>query len=356
MANVTYYIGAGASAGKRKENGAILEGLPIVNEITKRIDYLIARISKAKFYEGDRDWRMPHFQLNTMKDWEEARQRLIANLSHLRDACHRNATIDTYAKKLVLQGRKMELEHLERLLTFYFVVEQILGNPDSRYDTFLANILGNLQQFPDNIKVISWNYDSQFEIAYYEYEKANRLKIGSKLSSENLPYDILKLNGSATFQGPDHLPAYILHRKEDMKKPGHKDFYVDADVQMENILPDLVLLYHLYVGEASQERENKTNLSFAFDYNQLSDVMLHRANQIIEKTEALVIIGYTFPFFNREMDRMVLDLLDPDTEIYIQDKNPERVKQSFLAVCPGVKEYKIHLVKDVDQFFLPPQL
>lgn len=356
MANVTYYIGAGASAGKRAENGAILEGLPCVNEITHRIDNLISRISKAKLYEGDRDWRMPHFQLYTVGDWESAKQRLIANLSQLRDACWRNATIDTYAKKLVLQERKIELEHLERLLTFYFVVEQVLGIPDSRYDTFLANVLENLQQFPDNIKVISWNYDSQFEIAFYEYEKKNRLKIGSKLSSENQPYDILKLNGSATFQGPDYLPAYILQRKEDMKKIGHKNLYGDADVKMENILPDLVLLYHLYVGEATLEREHKTNLSFAFDYNQLSDVMLHRANQIIEKTDVLVIIGYTFPFFNRETDRKVLDFLDPDTEIYIQDRNPERVKQSFLAVCPNVKEHKIHLVRDVDQFFLPPQL
>ena len=34
MANVTYLIGAGASAGKRGENGYIIEGLPCVNEIS----------------------------------------------------------------------------------------------------------------------------------------------------------------------------------------------------------------------------------------------------------------------------------------------------------------------------------
>lgn len=35
MANVTYYIGAGASAGKRSKDGWITEGLPVVNEITE---------------------------------------------------------------------------------------------------------------------------------------------------------------------------------------------------------------------------------------------------------------------------------------------------------------------------------
>lgn len=42
MANVTYYIGAGASAGRRSKDGWILEGLPVVSEIAKRIDDLIA--------------------------------------------------------------------------------------------------------------------------------------------------------------------------------------------------------------------------------------------------------------------------------------------------------------------------
>lgn len=356
MANVTYYIGAGASAGKRGERGEIIEGLPCVNEIMKRLDRLINRITQAQFHLEDRNWRMPNLQLNNLNDWEDAKQRLLADLSLLRNACKRNATIDTYAKKLVLQERRAELEHVERLLTFYFEVEQIMENPDSRYDTYFANILQNRQQFPANIKVISWNYDSQLEIAYHEYDEEHRLNIGSKLSLDYRQYDILKLNGSATFQGQEYLPEYILKCREDMKKPGHQNIYGDVDVRMENILPDLILLYLLYVGAINPLRENNTNLSFAFDYNQLSDVMLQRANEIIEATEVLVIIGYTFPFFNREVDRMVLDLLDPDTEIYIQDMYPERVRQSFMAVCPRVRENKIHLRNEVDQFFLPPQL
>lgn len=356
MANVTYYIGAGASAGKRYSNGTIIEGLPIVNDIPKRLGDYVGRFSTAKFHEGERDWRMPRYDLHELADWEKARQQLVANLDKLYKASLQNATIDTYAKKLVLQNKKSELEKLERLLTFYFILEQILCKPDTRYDTFLANILQDRRQFPDNIKVLSWNYDSQFEIAYEEYDAEYQLSIGSKLSKDYEPYDILKINGSATFQNGVQLPKYRQMLNEKIRQSSKTNIYGDKKDAIECILPDLVLLYQLYVGEASKLYENHTNLSFAFDYNKPSEILFRRANEIIGATDVLVIIGYTFPFFNREVDRKILDLLGPDTEIYIQDLDPEKIRQSFQAVCPGVKDSKIHSRNEVDQFYLPPQL
>ena len=260
---------------------------------------------------------------------------------------------------LLLQDKKSEFEHLEHLLAFYFIIEQILTAPDSRYDTFLANILQDKSQFPYNIKVLSWNYDSQFEIAYHEYDKVHQLSIGSKLSEAYQPFDILKINGSATFKDETD---WAKHRKQLISKIPKEwkpyDPFGDYDaVDMYSILLDEVVdLYSWYVGEMNPLKPNSTNLSFAFDYNKPSDVLYRRAKEIVGVTDALVIIGYTFPFFNREIDRKILDNLNPDAEIYIQDMNPERVKQSFLAVCPSVKDHKIHLLKEVDQFFLPPQL
>ena len=356
MANVTYYIGAGASAGKRSSNGLVLEGLPCVNEITTSIGNLISRIEHAKFHEGDRDWRTPYANLNSLGDWENAKKRLLASLRVLYEACLRNATIDTYAKKLVLQERKAELEQMERLLTMYFVLEQVLNKPDTRYDTFLANILQDRRQFPENIKVLSWNYDSQFEIAYDEYDKKNKLNVGSKLSSEYQRFDILKLNGSATFQHTETIPEYVRTLRKRMKEARFANKFGDPYDSIENILPDIVLLYHLFVGEVNPTRENTTNLSFAFDYTQPSEIMFRRTKEIVEATDVLVIIGYTFPFFNRKIDRQILDPLSPDARIYIQDLYPERIRQSLQAVCPNMKDSKIQLLNEVDQFFLPPQL
>ena len=52
----------------------------------------------------------------------------------------------------------------------------------------------------------------------------------------------------------------------------------------------------------------------------------------------------------------MLQDIQPDTKIYIQDLNPERIKQSLTAVLPNFPEEQIFLKKDVDQFFLPPEL
>ena len=356
MSRVTYYMGAGASAGKRSSNGLIIEGLPCVNEITNRMGSLISSIERAKFHEGERDWSAPYAYLNSLEDWEKAKLRLLSSLQVLYEACQRNATIDTYAKKLVLQEKKAELEQLERLLTMYFILEQVLNNPDTRYDTFLANILQDRRQFPENIKVLSWNYDSQFKIAYDEYDQKNKLNIGSKLSTEYKQFDILKLNGSATFRQSETIPEYVRTLKKIMKEAKRTDFYGDVDEVFESILPEIVLLYHLFVGEVNPTRENTTNLSFAFDYTRSSDIMLRRAKEIVAATDVLVVIGYTFPFFNREIDRRILEPLNPDARIYIQDLFPGRIRQSLQAVCPNMEDSKIHLLTEVDQFFLPPQL
>lgn len=356
MANVTYYLGAGASAGKRNSEGGIIEGLPCVNEISNRLIRIINQINSAKF-ERNLEWRNPQLGLDSIAAWEAAKQRMLEYLNVLYNACQRNATIDTYAKKLVLQEKKAESEQLERLLSFYFILEQVLLPPDSRYDTFLANILQDRRQFPPDIKVLSWNYDSQFEIAYHGYDEMHQLHIGSKLSSKYEDYDILKLNGSATFRGAESIPKYRNTLLSKVRENDGKYNPFGGSINIFDILlPDIVFLFKLFVGEINPLRENNTNLSFAFDYNRPSDVLYQRADEIIGATDVLVIIGYTFPFFNRVIDRRILARLSSHAKIYIQDLNPERIRQSLQAVCPDMRESQIYLRNDVDQFFLPPEL
>ena len=101
---------------------------------------------------------------------------------------------------------------------------------------------------------------------------------------------------------------------------------------------------------------DNTHLSFAFDDIASSVNLTNCVDNIIKRTDVLVIIGYTFPFFNRQTDRQILQCIKPNTKIYIQDLNPERIKQSLMAVLPDFPEEQIFLRKDVDQFFLPPEL
>ena len=351
MANVTYLIGAGASAGKRGENGYILEGLPCVNEISKSIKEIIDLIDTTPI-PYNLEWQNSQLGLTSIGDWESARKKLLREFHSLYRKCELHATIDTYAKKLVLKKRMEEFKHLEQLLTLFFIYAQMRNRIDSRYDTFLANILEPNLHFPPNIRVISWNYDSQFELAYSEYDDTNDLIIGYKSAIFDMDYEIIKINGTATFADQKR----IIELREDIQKKlwQIKDNTTGSLtlLRQETWLLEFIYLYQLYVSE----KTNNTHLSFAFDDNYPSDKITSCIDNIIKGTDVLVIIGYTFPFFNRDTDRKILQYIKPNTKIYIQDLNPERIKQSLTAVLPDFPEEQIFLRKDVDQFFLPPEL
>lgn len=350
MANVTYLIGAGASAGKRNGNGHRTEGLPCVSDIPATIRDLIVVLSDE--LPINITWNNQQTGLNTRDDWEKARIELLNYFKELYLCCKENATIDTYAKKLVLTKRIKEFRHLEHLLTLFFMYEQIRHKPDSRYDTFLANILTDKLHFPDNIRVISWNYDNQFEIAYKEYNPNDHLLIGSKRTTTKVKHEIIKINGTASFLNADEdFASYRKQFLEDVQDNKDASFEASQKRRSRWVLELIYLYKHFIDGQ-----NDNTDLSFAFDYNYPSETIIKNINDIIGDTEALVIIGYTFPFFNREIDRKMLESIDPIANIYIQDINPERIKQSLTAVLPDFPEEQIFLRKDVDQFFLPPEL
>lgn len=336
MANVTYLIGAGASAGKRAQtNGQIIEGLPCVKEIPRRLSNLAGGFRSNVNNLGGVD--------------RSEMERLVFTINALYEASNRHSTIDTYAKKLFLRGEQDSFEHTEAYLAIYFIIEQILLKPDSRYDTFLANILDNKLNIPDNINIISWNYDSQFEIAYREYSQDKQLPIASKMAwSLNDNPKILKVNGTAAFENLRDIPTLRAnYPRLSSSSFGRGEDYLDIN-RMRYILE---LFKKLQKGEAG-----KTQLSFAFD-GECNELFYKTIDKIVNITDALVVIGYTFPYFNREVDRRLMNKLDNNrTKIYIQDIYPERIKQSIEAVLPEFKESNFVLLNDVDQFFLPPEL
>ena len=360
MKNVTYLIGAGASAGKRwkdmhggdPKDNRIYEGLPCVNEIAGCLWNIYSLIDRTTI-PNDLEWMDPQIGLASLEDWEEARKNLSLRLQRLHVFCELNATIDTYAKKLVLKKRQEKFKELEQLLALFFIYLQLQNYPDSRYDTFLANILEPNLHFPQNIRVISWNYDSQFEIAYSEYNENDDLRVGSKNAKFDVDYEIIKINGTATFDNQTNIAKL---RKDIWDKIWAIKEEVNGrsiDLQKEQTwVLEFIYLYQLYmVG-----KKDNTHLSFAFDSSEPSEKILNRIDKIISQTDALVIIGYTFPFFNREIDRKILQNLKPDAKIYIQDKYPQRIKQNFKAVKPEIKDEQIDTKDDTDQFFLPPEL
>ena len=358
MANVTYLLGAGASAGKRGKDlpggnpndNRIVEGLPCVKDIPNRLKNLAILIRSARIPQDPIHEDVEGRHLYSYDDWNEVRTQLLKDIHELQTKSAEYSTIDTYAKKLYLTSDLEALSHLERMLAFYFIVEQILTKPDSRYDTFFANVLQRGRLMPKNIKIISLNYDSQFEIAYNEYNNdLHKLNVGTKKYSDFQEYSIVKINGTATFENmQQEIPVFRKKVRQHIKGQ-------EWNLQL---LYDIIPIYLQYVVNYNKDSRYCTDLSFAFDeQNYPSDAIFRWADEQIEKTDALVVIGYTFPFFNREIDRRLLARLRPSAKIYIQDLNTEYVKQSLQAVLTDAqRDIPIFEMKHTDQFYLPPEL
>ena len=80
----------------------------------------------------------------------------------------------------------------------------------------------------------------------------------------------------------------------------------------------------------------------------------------IEDAQVLVVIGYSFPFFNRETDREIFSKMEKLNRIYIQDPYADDIKQFMSSVLTD--EQRINLLpgivslKNTGNFFLPPEL
>lgn len=339
MANVTYLIGAGASAGKRgrdlpmgdPNDKSIVEGLPCVNEISMCLHVLISNIK-------NHDIPVQYVSL---------KESLLEKLEKLYEMSERHATIDTYAKKLKLRKEDNEFYQTEMMLAYFFMVEQLVHKPDNRYDTFFANILDYHLNIPDNINVISWNYDSQFEIAYKEYGMSKQLPIMTKASGKNIETPkIFKVNGTAAFE--NLLDISLLREQMPPLEMGINAMHLSN--------AGVLFLLDLYKKIYQPTAIRNTRLSFAFD-DSTDDAMFDKIDNVIKETDVLVIIGYTFPFFNRKIDRRILHKLKPQAKIYIQDLNPKSVRQSLEAVLTDEqRQIQIKEIERTEQFYLPPEL
>lgn len=100
----------------------------------------------------------------------------------------------------------------------------------------------------------------------------------------------------------------------------------------------------------------RPHLSFAWESSEKQDQLMEAIRQTTSDTESVVVIGYSFPFFNREIDRAIFAGMPNLKTVYIQDPNPEAAEPSLKAVLPEDVNIKIEYQKDCTQFYLPREL
>lgn len=369
MSKVVYLFGAGASYGERFErnaldfgigfgmggdlekvlyqkaantplHGCIKRGLPVVNELEDTI---------ARLLDGQNNTVLDSNQFNTFI--ESCRP----HLEWLKECCHNYPTIDTYAKQLfVVEGENgVTYVKLKKALSLLFSLLQSYQTRDLRYDAFVASIIDNDGFLSKDISVLSWNYDCQFEFAYsnFMHEKEKDLNnIWRKLHAISKTY------------GPETEKALNIHNEFTFTKingsaliyvtqNGFLDFFFDP--QNRECLPFAFQNY--FMGDNFYF---KNCLSFAWEDSE-GQFIKQRIQKVSEDASVVVVIGYSFPYVNREIDRFIFEQMPSLSKVYIQDINANDIIDSVKSVLSDfqqVNHVEIEPIKNIRQFYIPREL
>lgn len=331
VSKITYLLGAGASAG----------ALPTVANLPGKLILFYKKISDQRNFKDLPDKSRGHIRLLQAKTWEVL-QALVQNTEKWgenfsgfteKDSTKipvKHASVDTYAKRLFITNDE-KLTDLKIVLTAFFEYEQSVNHIDIRYDHFLASIIPDYSKiFPDNVRVLTWNYDRQFELAYKPYQGDSAgLKIISKglvkpTEGKKTPgFQIIKLNGMAT------CVDFKQHKIANSEA-------INAFARVAEVASDLL------------SNGLQSGISFAWEADQ--GEILQKAKEVIGETDILIVIGYSFPFFNRQIDREILKSVDLST-LYIQDYSPQGVKERFVALYGNGNVKTVAI--EPGQFFIP---
>lgn len=344
MAELAYFLGAGASA----------NCIPVVNEMEVDIlrlgDLVTAKIKEHQIF-FKRESESDPSREDLLKKVREVLLRLSKN-------CKDHSSIDTYAKKLYLIGDTLKFNELKNDLSFYFTLVQILIPPDKRYDNFWASILQDVKDLPPKVNIISWNYDFQVELTYKNItgrstisDAAIRLKLSCPNNVDTNNYlaknfTFFKLNGSARISSGKYKHEYL--------------------VEFENDKSEREVLTELFVQFLKPQSTEKvrSHIKFAWE-NDERKYLLEQMIPMLNKIKVLVIIGYSFPFFNRKIDLELFSQMISLERIYIQDKNPDNIKEILKEFDIGFygdgssfinRQYHYHPRINVDQFVFPKEL
>jgi len=332
MNKVTYLLGAGASC----------KALPMVKDFPERLsrfndDVLWPAVTKAYVTAG-----RPFPEEYVLWPRGPFAKELAESLEWLGKEAERHASIDTYAKKLFIRNDTEAKEYLYKLkttLSCYLLLEQSLNPSDKRYDSFFASVLtrksAGIPSLPEAVNIVTWNYDTQLEKSYKEFCE----DFGTVHEGITTARNIIRLNGVCG-----------LPHKGETKDLCHMEF---SKSFFQSVL-------NLFEGYTRKAGGYNPCISFAWERNDQASEITNR----IKETTTLIIIGYSLPYFNRDIDRVLFEMMAPTLEkIFIQVPEPAHpgIQERFLTLCKDesvkkVTREKIEMLAGTDLFYIPDNM
>lgn len=339
--NVTYLLGAGASA----------KAIPVVGKVVETA-VSIKNIFENNIVDNNTDKRLVKFKEDCNYNKNDILI-ILSVLNRIISYSEKYVNVDTYAKILNLTNKKEEYFKLKYDYLIFFTLCQEIFGIDPRYETFLVSLLNSRLQIPSNINFISWNYDSQFEIAWNKINEISRndtfdyLAEDRKVCLKN--FCIYKLNGGSFIKRENEKNAVVPRLSSSLK-------YLSEVVGNDHGMVD------------SPER---SCISYSWE---IKDDKL--PYNVLNNTEVLVVIGYSFPYFNSHIDSKIINGMNSLHTVYLQDINYDGVMESFAYLSSKdfslIQRYNfvreaiknpfpylggtLHLIKNTNEFFIPREL
>jgi hypothetical protein len=314
---IAYLLGAGAS----------YNALPLADKFAKKLNEFADELNEIKLSS------LPSGLFD--KDIDP----LINAVKWLSDEGGKHSSIDTFAKKLYFKRDYPNLKKLKAIISTFLIIEQAKKNVDFRYDSFLATILekknGNIK-LPEGLKIITWNYDTQLEKAFYGFCEDEENVVNEITLNKN----IIRLNGHCGIDQSGHISDCFFT----VMKKDHDLIYRNA-----------IELYNNYMIVSSH-----TKINFAWEEDTRNGIASKDTS--FENISSMVIIGYSFPYFNREVDELLLSSFPSgikDKKIYLQlpDEDQNSVATRIKSLILPVVRDKVEIIpiKSTDHFHIPDE-
>lgn len=364
---IVYLLGAGASA----------NAIPVMKKLPKSIKYFYRLVTELLRSNG---------KLTDSYD--------ILNplYEEILEEIEKFGTPDIVAKISMHKGEEEEVWRLKDLLTCYMLFEQldssetgfldwggsvdakvrseifndkdviddilIKNRLDNRYVEFLSATLKGVRDrihISENMSIVSWNYDHQIEKALSVFAKDRLRSLQEKFKifpfTNSVDYRVkpeqlkilasearvIKINGTAGFSKSELISSQTL-------------FDINNHNWDQNSLENMGKL--IFRERVFNNEDNKLSFAWETDSENVPFARQSAADKVRD-AEAVVVIGYSFPNFNREVDRQIFENFDVDnSKIYIQDPNPDEIIEKLDGVKKGLKD-KAVAVRSGGSFTIP---
>lgn len=341
---ITYFLGAGAS----------FYSVPIVKDFSEQFKRMASDYGK---YNPDVDWinlLNNNANLDDLPTELRSKVNFQQRIHEIGNLMKEYNTIDTLALYYFYTDTK-KYQEVKLLMDLFFIYWQNTSTSkwqkiDPRYISLMSYILKLDDQklvLPNEIKFITWNYDSQLLFAYQKFSNISLISDVAKYAklypyytnSDSEP-SIIHLNGIAGVLKDIKFDRFLNYNSHEDSHKSMVDVLYTHYEEFKN--------HYLYY----EENINKPLSLLNFSWDSLSKVSsgLNKSEQYLNNSDYVVIIGYSFPQFNRRYDLNLMKSINPNAKIIIQ--NPELTAIDFKEMF-DIKN-KIIVDRSPNQFYVPP--